>query len=88
MSTDFPDWYQAKLNSKADDTPSSQTIAKPVLAAVPYQLCPKCNGQGTVLKPSHVAGDVYQWSSSSAVFRCDVCEGVKIIPMFIVEQKY
>ena len=29
MSTEFPDWYQAELNSTADDTSSSQTIAKP-----------------------------------------------------------
>ena len=29
MSTDFPAWYQAELNSTADDTHSSQTIAKP-----------------------------------------------------------
>lgn len=29
MSTDFPAWYQAELNSNADDTQSSQTIAKP-----------------------------------------------------------
>ena len=29
MSTDFPDWYQAELNSNADDTSVRQTIAKP-----------------------------------------------------------
>jgi hypothetical protein len=29
MSTDFPDWYQAELNSTADDTSVRQTIAKP-----------------------------------------------------------
>jgi hypothetical protein len=56
-------------------------------AIVPYQLCPKCNGQGTVSKPSHVPGDVCQWSSSSPVSQCDVCAGDKIIPMFIVKQK-
>lgn len=74
-------------NSKVEGTDNSQHIVKAVLPAVPYQLCPKCNGQGTVSKPSYVPGDVYQWSSSSAVFQCDVCGGAKIIPMFIVEQK-
>ena len=59
---------------------------KPVLAAVPYQLCPKCNGQGQVSKPPYIAGDVYEWSSSSCIFPCDVCNGSKIIPMFIVSQ--
>jgi hypothetical protein len=29
MNTDFPDWYQAELNSNADDTSVRQTIAKP-----------------------------------------------------------
>lgn len=76
--------------------PSEEDWYKPVLAAmnlaraderdnkvsVPYQLCPKCNGQGQVTKPPHIAGDVYEWSSSSITFQCDVCNGSKIIPMF------
>lgn len=45
------------------------------------QLCPKCNGQGTVSKPPYVAGDVHEWTSSSASFVCDVCNGAKIIPV-------
>jgi len=52
--------------------------------AVPYQLCPKCQGQGIVSKPSYVPGDVYEWSSTSAVHNCDVCQGSKIIPMCII----
>lgn len=43
------------------------------------QLCPKCNGQGTVAKPPHVPGDVNEWSSTSAVHVCDVCNGDKLI---------
>lgn len=35
MSTDFPAWYQAELNSTADDTHSSQTIAKPNVVGSP-----------------------------------------------------
>ncbi len=66
-----------------NETPAD---AKPVLAAVPYQLCPKCNGQGQVSKPPYIAGDVHEWSSSSCIFPCDVCNGSKIIPMFIVSQ--
>ncbi len=50
---------------------------------VPYQLCPKCNGQGILSKPPYIAGDVNQWSSSSTSFTCDVCNGSKILPMFI-----
>jgi len=43
------------------------------------QLCPKCNGQGTVSKPPWVAGDVYEWSSTSTSFTCDLCNGAKVI---------
>ena len=67
-----------------DETSTEPAIA--VLAAVPYQLCPKCNGQGQVSKPPYIAGDVLEWSSSSCIFPCDVCNGNKIIPMFIVSQ--
>ena len=46
-----------------------------------YQLCPKCNGQGTVFKPPWVDGDVYEWIGSSiGGYVCDVCNGAKIIP--------
>lgn len=45
-----------------------------------WQLCPKCNGQGIVSKPPHIAGDVNQWVSSSSQFQCDVCSGAKILP--------
>ena len=44
-----------------------------------WQLCPKCNGQGTVSKPPYVPGDVNEWSSTSSVHTCDVCNGAKII---------
>lgn len=43
------------------------------------KLCPKCNGQGTVSKPPYIAGDIHQWSSSSVIFNCDVCNGAKVL---------
>ena len=46
-----------------------------------YQLCPKCNGQGTVSKPPWVDGDVNEWiGSATGGYICDVCNGAKIIP--------
>jgi len=57
------------------------------MTAIPYQKCPKCDGQGTVCKPPYVAGDQYTWSSSAINFVCDVCEGRKIIPMFAPQNK-
>ena len=49
---------------------------------IPYQKCPKCDGQGTVSKPPWIAGDVYEWTYSSSIFPCDICNGAKIIPMY------
>lgn len=52
---------------------------------IPYQKCPKCDGQGIVSKPSHIAGDVNQWTSADTSYTCDICQGNKIIPMHKVE---
>lgn len=71
---------------KVETSTEAAIVGNTVLAAVPYQLCPKCNGQGQVSKPPYIAGDVHEWSSSSCIFPCDVCNGSKIIPMFIVSQ--
>lgn len=69
-------------------TTSASIEANPMLAAVvPYQLCPKCNGQGTVSKPPYISGDVYEWSSTSCQFQCDVCNGQKIIPMVVLPKE-
>lgn len=48
---------------------------------VPYQLCPKCHGQGIVSKPSYVLPDVLEWTGTAVAYTCDVCGGAKIIPM-------
>lgn len=73
---------------KSEQPTSASILQNCVLAAVPYQCCPKCEGQGIVSKPSYVAAGVNQWSSTSAVHQCDVCLGAKIIPMHIVPQSY
>lgn len=52
---------------------------------IPYQICPKCQGQGMVSKPPHVPGDAHQWGSTSISHQCDVCQGAKIIPMFEIK---
>ena len=52
---------------------------------IPYQICPKCKGQGIVAKPPHIPGDVGVWSSSELFYTCDVCNGEKIIPIHILE---
>lgn len=78
-------------STNVDGGTSASLLPNPLLSAVcrvvPYQLCPKCNGQGTVSKPPYISGDVHQWSSSSIQFQCDVCQGQKIIPMFILPEE-
>ena len=76
------------MENKVQVSNSAQIAQNCLLAAVPYQCCPKCEGQGIVSKPSYVAAGVNQWSSTSAVHQCDVCLGAKIIPMHIVSQSY
>ena len=44
---------------------------------VPWQLCPKCNGEGFLFNSSTV---------SSLTRTCDVCNGAKIIPMYILSE--
>lgn len=64
---------------------SKATTMYPLLQYVPYQACPKCQGQGIVSKPPYVPGDQSSWSTSSAMsFQCDVCKGQKIIPMCVI----
>lgn len=53
------------------------------MTPIPYQLCPKCHGQGILHKPPHVPGDADTWTSSDTTCMCDVCHGEKIIPQFV-----
>ena len=41
-----------------------------------YQLCPKCNGQGTVSLPPWIDGDTDEFLNVDiGGFTCDICEG-------------
>jgi len=56
------------------------------METIPYQKCPKCDGQGIVSKPPHIAGDVNQWiSGGTTSYTCDICMGAKIILMHQIE---
>lgn len=60
---------------KNEQTGSESNFTK---ANVVVCVCPKCSGQGIVSKPPYVPGDVHQWTSSSATFVCDLCNGTKV----------
>lgn len=42
-------------------------------------LCPKCNGQGLVSKPPHIAVDVDSWISDQATYICNLCNGKMVV---------
>ena len=53
----------------------------PKLETIPYQCCPKCNGEGYLKGVTKISlGNI----STTPGFTCDVCKGEKIIPMHIV----
>jgi DnaJ-class molecular chaperone len=53
-----------------------------VVRYVPYQLCPKCMGQGRVK-----AGSMEQSTPrTQTLIVCDVCHGAKIIPMCEIKE--
>ena len=58
---------------------AAQTDANTVLAAVPYQCCPLCNGNGQTVADGFTSS-VYQ--------TCKVCNGAMIIPMHIVDWRF
>lgn len=71
--------------TKASKTQKPANCGYTVLATVPYQLCPKCGGDGTVM--------VQNWngsptSISSGLQTCNLCGGAMIIPMHIIPTEY
>ena len=41
--------------------------------------CPKCDGQGTVSKPSWIAGDQNTWTDTQTSHTCNLCNGMMVI---------
>lgn len=52
---------------------------KPSTDYVPFQLCPKCNGEGDI--------EMSGYSTIIARVTCDVCSGRKIIPMHPIKKE-
>jgi len=46
---------------------------------IPYQLCPKCNGEGIIIA---ITGQIALYTQNI----CDVCAGAKIIPMHALNE--
>ena len=56
-------------------------------SCIPYQKCPKCDGQGSVSKPPNIAGDVHEWVSSKTIYTCNVCKGKMIIQESLISSR-
>lgn len=64
---------------KVETSTEAAIVGNTVLAAVPYQCCPVCNGTGKTVADGFTSS-VYQ--------TCKVCNGAMIIPMHIVDWQY
>ena len=71
--------------TKVSKTQKPANCGYTVLATVPYQLCPKCGGDGKVLVQNWYGSPT---STSSGVETCNLCGGAMIIPMHIVPTEY
>ena len=59
-----------------------ENYQQPIWISTPigWQACPVCNGQGTVSRPSNIAGDQQTWSGSGTpIYMCPCCNGHKVI---------
>lgn len=66
-------------------TKTQKPVNCSVLSVVPYQLCPKCSGDGKVLIKNWY-GSLTSISSEPEV--CNLCHGAMIIPMHTVLTEY
>ena len=71
--------------TKASKTQKPANCGYTVLATVPYQLCPKCGGDGTVMVKNWNGSNT---SISNGLQTCNLCGGAMIIPMHILPTEY
>lgn len=64
---------------KVETSTEPAIVGNTVLAVVPYQCCPLCNGNGKTIADGFISS-VYQ--------TCKVCNGAMIIPMHIVDCRF
>jgi len=62
------------------DKCTEQIIVK-VIKCVPFQLCPKCAGEGKIVRLN------LDTSAYNTEEPCDVCFGAKVIPMAVIPDK-
>jgi len=59
----------------------STPYADKVLEVIPWQKCPVCNGQGSVSSPPWAANGVPVSTSSAGPWKCECCQGLRVIAM-------
>jgi hypothetical protein len=83
---DRKDWYLPGFENCFEDSGFEEIGSRvsgepPKPDAVPYQLCPKCFGDGHLWRYNSPA-----IMGTSCTPTCDVCNGSKVIPMLMVEK--
>ena len=73
-----------KKQNKASKTQKPTNCSYTVLATVPYQKCPVCEGMGQIFVNQL---DPYSTNSSIGYKSCHVCGGSGIIPMHVINQE-
>jgi len=74
----FP--HVGKITQESKELPEVTEPLTKSVKYVPFQLCPRCNGEGTILRQTEVSASIVPSQSP-----CDVCLGSKIIPMFVID---
>lgn len=57
----------------------NKTELNKIAKYIPFQLCPKCNGDGNLMRYNSPP----MTTTNCPV--CDVCNGKKIIPMYLIQ---
>ena len=65
-------------------TVKEPTACYTVMSTVPYQLCPKCNGDGKILIQDRNGSNT---DTSNGLQTCNLCKGAMVIPMHIISEK-
>lgn len=73
-----------KKQNKVSKKQITANIGYTVLATVPYQKCPVCEGKGEIYKQNNNNDGT---AINIGYFPCSVCGGAKIIPMHVINQE-
>lgn len=78
--------FDEQKNGETNYIEAMEAIEVKIVKAIPYQLCPKCNGDGEVFVQKYF-GENTGGSIKAGLVPCNVCFGAKVIPMFVLDKE-